>query len=66
MDLLTDILREAGLRRRLLNLRDLGEGAALHFPCDRSMGLHVLTHGRLFIHHRASEHRSRSIPATLR
>lgn len=50
MDLLTDLLQQAGLRRRLLDLRHLGAAAALKFPCDRSIGLHVVTHGPAWIH----------------
>jgi AraC-like DNA-binding protein len=50
MDLLTDIFRQAGLRRRLLDVRCLADGAALQFPCDKSLGLHVVTDGRLFLH----------------
>lgn len=50
MDLLTDLLQQAGLRRRLLDLRRLGATTALKFPCDRSIGLHVVTHGPAWIH----------------
>lgn len=50
MDLLTDLLHLAGLRRRLLDLRRLAEGAALQFPCERSIGLHVATLGEVWIH----------------
>lgn len=50
MDLLTDVLRQAGLRRRLLHVRGLAHDAPLRFPCDRSIGLHVVTRGSLFLH----------------
>jgi AraC-like DNA-binding protein len=50
MDLLTDLLRQAGLRRRLLNLRRLSPTTALRFPCDRSIGLHVVRQGRVYVH----------------
>ena len=50
MDLLTDILRQAGLRRRLLDHRYLHDATALQFPCERSMGLHVVTAGEVFLH----------------
>lgn len=50
MDLLTDLLQQAGLRRRLLDLRRLGTDSALQFPCERSIGLHVVTHGPAWIH----------------
>ena len=47
MDLLTDILRQAGLRRRLLGHRQLAPLTPAHFPCDRSMGFHVVLSGRV-------------------
>ncbi|GBF57956.1 RCS-specific HTH-type transcriptional activator RclR [Candidatus Phycosocius bacilliformis] len=50
MDLLTDVLHEAGLKRRVLDLRNLDDLTALEFPCDRSMGLHVVTRGQIHIH----------------
>lgn len=50
MDLLTDVLHQAGLHRRLLDLRRLREGMALRFPCDKSIGLHVVTQGALYLH----------------
>ena len=50
MDILSDILHVAGLRRRLLDLHALTPDAALRFPCDRSFGLHAVTRGRAFVH----------------
>jgi AraC-like DNA-binding protein len=50
MDLLTDLLQQAGVRRRLLDLSTLTPAASLRFPCERSIGLHAVTAGRLFIH----------------
>lgn len=50
MDLLTDLLMQAGLRRRLLDLRRLGPDAAFRFPCERSIGLHVVTQGQVYLH----------------
>jgi AraC-like DNA-binding protein len=50
MDLLSDVLQQAGLQRRLLDLRHLPAATALRFPCDRSMGFHVVTVGRVWIH----------------
>ncbi|OYU45032.1 MAG: hypothetical protein CFE44_09685 [Burkholderiales bacterium PBB4] len=50
MDLLTDIFRQAGLRRRLLDQRHLRDATALQFPCDRSMGLHIVTQGQVYVH----------------
>jgi AraC-like DNA-binding protein len=49
MDLLTDILQQAGLRRRLLDMRALVPGVALQFPCEKSLGLHVVTKGRAYV-----------------
>jgi AraC-like DNA-binding protein len=48
MDLLSDLFRQAGLRRRLLNLRHIGATTAL--PCERSVGLHVVIHGPVYLH----------------
>jgi AraC-like DNA-binding protein len=50
MDLLTDLLQQAGLRRRLLDLRSLSPRTPLRFPCERSMGLHVVTQGQAYLH----------------
>jgi AraC-like DNA-binding protein len=50
MDLLADVLHQAGLRRRILNSHVLGQPVALAFPCDRSFGFHVVTQGRLFVY----------------
>jgi AraC-like DNA-binding protein len=47
MDLLTDILRQAGLRRRLLDRTVLAPLTPARFPCDRSMGLHIVLSGRV-------------------
>jgi AraC-like DNA-binding protein len=49
MDFLTDILQQAGLRRRLLDMRALVPGVALQFPCEKSLGLHVVTKGRAYV-----------------
>lgn len=50
MDLLSDLLQQAGVKRRLLDLHRLDEAGALRFPCDRSIGLHVVLQGRVFLH----------------
>jgi AraC-like DNA-binding protein len=50
MDLLTDILQDAGLRRRVLALRELPDEVALRFPCDKSIGLHVVVQGPVHVH----------------
>jgi len=50
MDLLSDVLQQSGLQRRLLDLRHLPAATALRFPCERSMGFHVVTAGRVWVH----------------
>lgn len=50
MDLLTDLFRESGLSHRLLDLRQLPPDRALRFPCDRSVGFHVVIEGTLYLH----------------
>lgn len=50
MDLLTDLLEQTGLQRRLLDPRRLPARTALRFPCDRSLGFHVVTAGQAWIH----------------
>jgi len=50
MDLLSDILQDAGLRRRVLGLRAIPADVALRFPCDRSIGLHVVVQGPVHVH----------------
>jgi AraC-like DNA-binding protein len=50
MDLLSDLFRQAGLRRRLLDLRHIASQQALQFPCDRSVGLHVVLQGTVYLH----------------
>ncbi|NEX61054.1 AraC family transcriptional regulator [Noviherbaspirillum galbum] len=50
MDLLVDVLRHAGMQRRVLHQRVLSAAAALEFPCEKSFGFHVITQGRVFLH----------------
>ena len=49
-DLLADVLRDTGLARRLLDLRELTPDAALRFPCERSIGLHLVVQGPVHLH----------------
>ncbi len=49
-DPLTALLRDAGLSPRLLDLSDLSETKALRFPCDRSIGLHLVLRGPVHLH----------------
>ncbi|MDX2183886.1 MAG: AraC family transcriptional regulator [Gemmatimonadaceae bacterium] len=50
MDILSDLFRDAGLRRRIVDLIDLPTGAQRDFPCDRSVGLHVVLEGSAWLH----------------
>lgn len=50
MDLLGDLLRESGLQRRLLGQLPLPAGTALRFPCEKSIGFHVVTQGEAWLH----------------
>ncbi|MBH9579431.1 AraC family transcriptional regulator [Inhella proteolytica] len=50
VDLLTDLLHQAGMRRRLLGQRTVRPGVALRFPCEKSIGLHVVTQGEVHVH----------------
>ena len=50
MDLLADLFHHAGLRRRLLHARALPASTVLRFPCDRSLGFHVVLAGPLWLH----------------
>ena len=50
MDLLTDILQDAGLRRRVIAVRDLPGDVVLRFPCEKSIGLHVVMQGPVHVH----------------
>ncbi|MCW5656923.1 MAG: AraC family transcriptional regulator [Burkholderiaceae bacterium] len=49
-DLLTDVLRDTCLSRRVLDLRELSPDVALRFPCDRSIGLHLVARGTMHLH----------------
>jgi AraC-like DNA-binding protein len=50
MDLLADVLQHAGLRRRVLNQLLVKPGTLLKFPCDKSIGFHVVTQGEVALH----------------
>ncbi|MGV3524399.1 MAG: cupin domain-containing protein [Candidatus Sericytochromatia bacterium] len=49
MDLLADILRISGLRKRILHRFALSQPWALRFPCPHSMGFHVVTQGEAYL-----------------
>lgn len=50
MDLLEDILKQAGLRSRVLGHRSFSKATSLQFPCAKSIGFHCVTQGQAFIH----------------
>ncbi|ANH66892.1 AraC family transcriptional regulator [Mitsuaria sp. 7] len=50
IDLLSAVLRDTGLSRRLLDLSALSDDCALRFPCDRCIGLHVVLRGSVTLH----------------
>ena len=50
LDLLSDLLQQAGMRRRLLGQRAVPASVALRFPCEKSIGLHVVTHRQVHVH----------------
>lgn len=50
IDPFSAMLRDTGLARRLLDLSDLVPTRALRFPCQRSMGLHLVLRGPVFLH----------------
>lgn len=50
MDLLSDILKNSGLKRRILEQRSFSDSMSMQFPCDKSIGFHVVTYGEAYIH----------------
>ncbi len=50
MDLLTELFQDAGLVKRLFEQRWLPPDRAVRFPCDRSMGFHVVLGGAVYVH----------------
>jgi AraC-like DNA-binding protein len=49
MDVLTDILNSAGLRKSLLARHAFYSSWAMRLPCDKSMGFHIVTHGEAYV-----------------
>jgi len=49
MDILTDIFNSAGLRQSLLHRRSFYSAWAMRFPCEKSMGFHVVFQGEAFV-----------------
>lgn len=50
MDLLTDVLKQAGLQRRQLQHLSSKTNWRSLFPCEKSFGFHVITQGPIFLH----------------
>jgi AraC-like DNA-binding protein len=50
MDLLADLIKQAGLRGRIIHQRIFSQPSLMTFPCAKSFGFHVVTQGRAFIH----------------
>lgn len=50
MDILEDVLQQAGLKGRLLDQHHLAAQSTLRFPCDRSIGFHVVTKGCAYLY----------------
>ncbi|HYW29993.1 MAG TPA: cupin domain-containing protein, partial [Gemmatimonas sp.] len=50
MDLLTELWKDAGLERRMFDQRWLSSDHAVRFPCDRSIGFHVVLDGTVYVH----------------
>lgn len=49
MDLLADILKTSGLKKRILKQKVSEQAWAMRFPCLKSMGFHVITRGEAWL-----------------
>jgi len=49
MDILTDILNTAGLKKRILNNHSVSKAWSFTFPCPKSFGFHVVTQGKGYL-----------------
>lgn len=49
MDVLSDILNSAGLRKSLLARHAFHTPWAMRLPCAKSMGFHIVTHGTAYV-----------------
>lgn len=65
MDLLNELFRDAGLARRLLDTRHVTADRGLRFPCERSVGFHIVLEGTMYVHADGRTRRCSSDPATL-
>jgi AraC-like DNA-binding protein len=50
LDILSDLLREAGRRRRVLDVHEVRDIDVLRFPYERSVGFHVVLEGTRCVH----------------
>jgi len=50
IDLLNELFRDAGLARRLLDTRHVTADRGLRFPCERSVGFHIVLEGTMYVH----------------
>ena len=50
MGILADILKQADLKARKLKQRSFGTSTSLKFPCEKSIGFHVVIEGGAYIH----------------
>jgi AraC-like DNA-binding protein len=50
MDILDDIFKQADLKRKILNQRSIYGTLTLRFPCNRSIGFHIVTQGEAFLY----------------
>jgi AraC-like DNA-binding protein len=56
MDILADVLQQAGLKARILDYRYVAANMSLSFPCERSFGFHVVTKGCAHIYSEQQAH----------
>lgn len=63
-DILTDVLRQAGIRKRMIDAAPLHETGRINFPCDRSMGLHIVLRGSVMLEHKVKSRRTSTLLRT--
>ncbi len=50
IDLLSDILKNSGMQRRVLSQRSFRTETQLPFPCGKSLGFHIVVQGKAYLH----------------
>ena len=50
IDLLSDILKNSGMKRRILSQRSFRTETHLPFPCGKSLGFHIVVQGKAYLH----------------